>query len=145
MYALAIVIPLTLVLAACPSSIDANQIGVHARIPVESYKSKTAYVFIPAATMVGFGFVCICILLLVIAKIMFTSSAQYMTNNRYDLVIFKPPTKNATGVPRRNYVNTVANAQNLKAAANCGFDLSLLTTRNPFTALTSLSSMQQRQ
>ena len=120
----------------------ANQINV--KIPTPSYESQTAFVFIPAATLVGFGFVGVCILLLAIAKIMFTSSAQYMTNNRYDLVIFKPPTKNSSGVPRRNYANTAANAQNLKAASNCGFDLSMLTTRNPFTALTSLSSIQQK-
>lgn len=48
-----------------------------------------AYVFVPMATIVGFSVVGICILLVIIAKIVFASSDQYMFNNRYDLVIYK--------------------------------------------------------
>lgn len=48
-----------------------------------------AYVFVPIATIVGFSAVGLCILLIIIAKVIFASSDQYMFNNRYDLVIYK--------------------------------------------------------
>ena len=78
---------------------------------------------------------------------MFTSSAQYMANNRYDLVIFKPPTtgKNEKDKgPKRVYTNVTANSHNISAAKACGFDVSMLNTRNPLTALSALSSVQSK-
>lgn len=94
----------------------------------------TAYEFTPLATIIGFAFIGICFLLLTIAKIMFASSDQYMMNNRYDLVIFKAPTKNTVMGPRRVYSNSTANAHNLQAAQSCGFDVSMLNSRNSYNA-----------
>lgn len=48
-----------------------------------------AYVFVPLATVIGFAAVGLCLLLIIVAKIIFASSDQYMLNNRYDLVIYK--------------------------------------------------------
>ena len=105
---------------------------------------STAYEFVPLATIIGFGFLGVCFLLLAIAKIMYQSSNQYMMNNQYDLVIFKPPTKNSNNGPCRVYSNVNANAHNLNAAANCGFDVSMLNARNPYTAfLSGISSLNQ--
>ncbi len=98
-------------------------------------KSSNVYEFTPLATIIGFAFIAICFLLLAIAKIMFASSDQYMMNNRYDLVIFKAPTKNTVMGPRRVYANNAANAHNLTAAKSCGFDVSLLNSRSSYNAL----------
>lgn len=110
-------------------------------IPDSSHSSETtAYEFTPLATIIGFAFIAICFLLLAIAKIMFASSDQYMMNNRYDLVIFKAPTKNTVVGPRRVYSNNTANTHNLNAAQACGFDVSMLNSRNPYTLLANLSN-----
>ena len=101
---------------------EANKIEV--RSPVKPIKSVGQYEFVPVSTLVGFAFIGICFLLLTIAKIVYTNSDQYMTNNRFDLIIFKPPTKNS--VIGRVYSNNNANTHNLTAAATSGFDVSML-------------------
>lgn len=106
-----------------------------------SSETSTAYEFTPLATIIGFAFIAICFLVLAIAKIMFASSDQYMMNNRYDLVIFKAPTKNTVMGPRRVYSNNTANTHNLNAAQACGFDVSMLNTRNPYNLLSNLSNL----
>lgn len=72
-----------------------------------------------------------------IAKIMYTSSDQYRTTNKFDLVLFKPPSKSAGGAtaigPRRIYSNNNANLQNLNAAAASGVDFSILNVRTSFS------------
>ena len=133
------------IIIECIKQADANQ--VEAKIPIEPIVSPTAYNFFPISTIIGLGFIVVCFLLLAIAKIMFTSSAQYMANNRYDLVIFKPPTtgKNEKDKgPKRVYTNVTANSHNISAAKACGFDVSMLNTRNPLTALSALSSVQSK-
>lgn len=102
-------------------------------------EQTSVYEFTPLATIIGFAFIIICFLFLAIAKIMFASSDQYMMNNRYDLVIFKAPTKNNGQLmgPRRVYSNSAANTHNLNAAQACGFDVSMLNSRNSYSALLS--------
>jgi hypothetical protein len=107
--------------------------GTHQTVP-------NTYEFVPMATIIGFVFIAVCFTLLAVAKIMFASTDQYMMNNRYDLVIFKPPTNKSVLGPRRVYSNTAVNAHNLAAAQACGFDISMLNGRNPYTSfLTNLS------
>lgn len=114
----------------------ANKIDI--TLPVEGSASSTSYEFIPVSTIIGFSFVAVCLVLLAVAKIMYASSDQYMMNNRYDLVIFKPPTKNSVIGPRRVYTNSTASTHNLNAAAACGFDVSMLNTRNPYTSMSMM-------
>ena len=101
---------------------EANEVPIQA--PVKTITPEAQYVFIPVSTMVGLGFIAICFLILTIAKIINANSDQYMSNNRYDLIIFKPPTKNS--VIGRVYSNNTANAHNLSAASASGFDISVL-------------------
>jgi hypothetical protein len=125
---------------------QANGKMVEAHLPVASAIIPNQYNFFPISTIIGLSFIVICFLLLAVAKIMFTSSAQYMANNRYDLVIFKPPSggKNDKDKgPRRVYTNVSANSHNISAAKACGFDVSMLNTRNPLTALSALSNTKQ--
>ncbi len=101
---------------------EANQVPIESPIP--TIEPEAQYVFTPVATLVGLGFIAICFLVLTIAKIINSNSDQYMANNRYDLIIFKPPSKNSN--IGRVYSNNTANAHNLSAATACGFDISLL-------------------
>ena len=101
---------------------EANQVSIES--PVKPIKSEGQYEFVPISTLVGFGFIGVCFLLLTISKMMYANSDQYMANNRFDLVIFKPPTKNS--VIGRVYSNNTANAHNLAAATSSGFDVSML-------------------
>lgn len=94
--------------------------------------TKEPYVFYPASTIVGFVFVGIWFVFILIAKIMYNSSDQYKMNNRFDLVIFKTATKNSLIGPRRIYSNNNINTQNLTAAAASGFDLNILNARASF-------------
>ena len=103
---------------------NANQVPIES--PVKTIQPANQYEFIPISTMVGLGFIAACFLLLTIAKIINANSDQYMSNNRFDLIIFKPPTKNS--VIGRVYSNNNANVHNLAAAASSGFDVSVLDT-----------------
>lgn len=80
------------------------------------------YTFTPMVTIIGFIFIATTFSFLAIVKLFFASSDQYMTNNRFDLVIFKQPKNKSVPGPRRNYGNKKANAHNIKVAAACGFD-----------------------
>lgn len=80
------------------------------------------YTFTPMATIIGFVFIATTFSFLAIIKLFFASSDHYMTNNRFDLVIFKPPKNKSTHGPRRIYGNKKVNTHNIRAAAACGFD-----------------------
>lgn len=116
---------------------QANKIDIV--YPVHQQINSTAYEFVPMATIIGFSFTGICFFLLVFAKIMFTSSDQNMSKNRYDLVIFKPATRNSNLGLRRVYKNLKASNHNLNAAAASGFNVSMLINRNSYNSIISLS------
>ena len=96
------------------------------------------YNFYPVSSIVGIVFVGIWFAFVAIAKIMYNSTDQYKINNRFDLVIFKPATKNSLIGPRRIYGNNNVNIQNINAANASGMDLSFLYHRNPSTSAQSL-------
>lgn len=123
--------------------IETNKVEIS--YPIEHARNSTAYEFVPIATIIGFSFTIVCLLLLAIAKLMFTSSDQYMMNNRYDLVIFKPPTKHSAIGPRRGYKNSDANTNNLNAASACGFDLTTLTKRSSLNSPIRLTDLITEQ
>jgi hypothetical protein len=93
-----------------------------------------AYVFVPIASIVGFCAVGVCFLLLIVAKVIYASSDQYMLNNRYDLVIYKQVTSKAQ-VQQKQVNTNSANMHNLTAAAACGFDINMLNNRNTFNSI----------
>lgn len=101
--------------------------------PKEDANKLKNYEFFPNSTKIGFAFVGIWVGFILIAKIMYTSSDQYKTTNKFDLVLFKPPTKNSAIGPRRIYSNNNANLQNINAALSSGIDLSVLNVRNSFS------------
>jgi hypothetical protein len=93
---------------------------------------KTIY-FTPLATIIGFIFIGVNFFLLAIIKIYYLSSDQYNIQNRFDLVIFKPPTKSSNRIGlRRIYKNSKASMHNLNAAIASGFDVSKLNDRQFF-------------
>ena len=98
----------------------------------DDVKKLKNHEFFPNSTKIGFGFVGIWVAFILIAKIMYTSSDQYKTTNKYDLVIFKPPAKYSAIGPRRIYSNNNVNLQNINAALASGIDLSVLNVRNTF-------------
>lgn len=104
-----------------------NQIEIEH--PIIEHRNTTAYEFIPQITIIGFGFTFISFFLLIIAKLMYNSSDHYMMNNRYDLIIFKPPTKHSLLELRRVYKNSEASEHNLNAALSSGFDITKITNR----------------
>ena len=65
---------------------------------------------------------------------MYNSSGQYKINYGFDLVIFKPVTRNTINGPRRfqslNYSNI--QSHNINAAIASGFDLNSLNQKNAF-------------
>jgi hypothetical protein len=79
---------------------QSNLIEITYPVPVNATESHEYY-FTPWATIIGFVFIGVSFGLLAIAKLMFDSTDQYMMNNRYDLVIFKPPTNKSILGPRR--------------------------------------------
>jgi hypothetical protein len=88
------------------------------------------YDFKPISTIVGISFISICIATLAIVKIAFGTNNQYMVGNKYDLVIYKPPSKNNNN-KFSNINNNVSsqpqvNLHNLNAAAAVGFDSILI-------------------
>jgi hypothetical protein len=89
-----------------------------------------SYHFYPASSITGIVFVAVWFVFVLIAKIMYNSTDQYKINNRFDLVIFKPATKNSLIGPRRIYSNNNVNVQNINAANASGMDLSFLYQRN---------------
>ncbi len=114
------------------SSVQANL--QHIEYPKE-YKQiinakKNSYEFTPVSTIIGFVFIGISFSFLAIAKVLFATSDQYMMNNQFDLVIFKPPTNKLVLGPRRVYKNTAANAHNVTVANAVGLDVSVLNKRN---------------
>ena len=122
--------------------IEANQISIVYPTKVNQTlinELSHGYAFTPFATIIGLVFIGVSFSFLAIAKILYASSDQYMMNNRYDLVIFKAPTKNNGQLmgPRRVYSNSAANTHNLNAAQACGFDVSMLNSRNSYSALLS--------
>ena len=124
---------------------QSNLIEITYPVPVNTTESHEYY-FTPWATIIGFVFIGVSFGLLAIAKLMFDSTDQYMMNNRYDLVIFKPPTNKSILGPRRVYSNTAVNAHNLAAAAASGFDVTMLNSKNPYTSfLASLSAQNLDQ
>jgi hypothetical protein len=84
----------------------------------------------PIASIVAMVFVGVWFVFVIIAKIMYNSTDQYKINNRFDLVIFKPATKNSLVGPRRIYSNNNVNIQNIHAATASGMDMSFLYQRN---------------
>lgn len=119
------------------ASIEANLLAINYPIEVNQTaidEKRHDYPFTPIATIIGFVFIGISFAFLAITKMLYASSDQYMMNNRFDLVIFKPPTTKSVLGPRRVYSNTVANAHNLTAATSCGFDVRMLSARNPYTS-----------
>lgn len=102
---------------------------LNSTILVESGSVSHSLNFTPIATIVGFVFLGVSFSMLAIAKLWYASSDHYMTNNRFDLVIFKPPTKRSVFGGREIYSNTKASAHNLAAAQACGFDFSKVTKR----------------
>lgn len=108
-------------------------------------ESKHDYPFTPVATIIGLVFIAISFSFLAIAKILYASSDQYMMNNRFDLVIFKPPTNKSVLGPRRIYTNTITHSHNLAAAQACGFDVSMLNTRNPYSTLMKNKDLNQKE
>lgn len=84
------------------------------------------YEFVPVSSIVGLVFVSTWFLFVIVAKITYSSTDQYKIANRFDLVIFKPATKNSLIGPRRIYSNNNVNIQNINAAAASGLDLSFL-------------------
>ena len=107
--------------------------------PIESVENIYAYEFVPVATIVGLGVVGFCFIILTILKIMFANSDQYMGYNRYDLVIFKIPTKNSVNPACHIYSNSNANSHNIEAANASGFDLTTLNNsiKSPYTVMNS--------
>lgn len=105
--------------------------------PTTRDTDKLKYQFFPNSTKVGFAFVGVWLTFILVAKIMYTSSDQYRTTNKYDLVLFKPPNKasasSAIG-PRRIYSNNGANMQNINAAAASGIDFSVLNVRSAMSS-----------
>lgn len=105
--------------------------------PSTTDTDKLKYQFFPNSTKVGFAFVGVWLTFILVAKIMYTSSDQYRTTNKYDLVLFKPPNKasasSAIG-PRRIYSNNGANMQNINAAAASGIDFSVLNVRSAMSS-----------
>ncbi len=95
--------------------------------------TANAYVFVPVASIVGFAAVGVCLLVLVLAKIIFASSDQYMLNNRYDLVIYRQVTGKAQ-VQQKQVNMSSANVHNLNAAVASGFDINMLN-RNTFNTM----------
>lgn len=111
---------------------DVHQPSAHCK-PTTSNTDKLHYQFFPNSTKVGFAFVGVWLGFILIAKIMYTSSDQYRTTNKYDLVLFKPPNKASASLaigPRRIYSNNTANVQNLSAAAASGIDFSVINVRS---------------
>jgi hypothetical protein len=98
--------------------------------------------FTPIATTIGFVFLGVSFAMLAIAKLWYASSDHYMTNNRFDLVIFKQPTKKSVLGGRKIYNNTKASAHNLAAAQVCGFDFSKINIRKS-NFMTKLDLMTQ--
>jgi hypothetical protein len=125
--------------------IEANQISIVYPTKVNQTlinELSHGYAFTPFATIIGLVFIGVSFSFLAIAKILYASSDQYMTNNRFDLVIFKPPTNKI--VFDRIYTNTTTNSHNLAAAKACGFDVSMLRTRNLFTTLINRKSTKRK-
>jgi hypothetical protein len=57
---------------------------------------------------------------------MFRSTDQYMNNNKYDLILFKPQQKNNVIVGRKMFENNAVIQHNLKAEQDSGFDIRCL-------------------
>ena len=100
--------------------------------------------FTPIATIIGFVFLGVSFAMLALAKLWYASSDHYMTNNRFDLVIFKQPTKRSILGGRKIYNNTKASAHNLAAAQACGFDFSKINNRKS-NFMTGLDLTAQEQ
>jgi hypothetical protein len=88
------------------------------------------YYFMPLASLVVVIFVGFFILALIIAKIFLNSSTENISDNRYDLIIFKKPNKNSMPDPRRLLSSNNANQHNVNAAEAAGFDMSTLYISN---------------
>ena len=54
---------------------------------------------------------------------MFRSTDQFLNNNKYDLVLFKPSQKNNVVVGRKMFENNQVIQHNLKAELESGFDI----------------------
>jgi hypothetical protein len=113
-----------------PESINTEKLPDEKCAELLKNKIKTEFNFIPASTIAGLLFVGVWFAFILIAKIMYSSTDQYKLNNRFDLVIFKPATKNSLIGPRRIYSNNNVNIQNMNAATASGMDLSFLYQRN---------------
>lgn len=118
----------------------ANQIQIE--YPLEESKGdNTMYEFVPVASIVGFGVIGLCFFLLIVVKLMFASSNQYMLNNRYDLIIYKTQMAKNPMVQQIQLNSTSSvNAHNLNAALASGFDMSMLNKRNSLNSLNPLLS-----
>ena len=86
--------------------------------------------FTPLATVIGFVFLGSSFAILALAKLFYASADHFMTNNRFDLVIFKLPNKKSPILPRRINRATRASEHNLRAAKLSGYDFSKLNDRN---------------
>ena len=104
--------------------------GERCNKPLNNRTNKQDYKFIPGSTIAGFVFVSVWFGFIVIAKIMGSSSDKYKINNKFDLVIFKPATKDSLIGPRRIHSNNNIYIHNINAATACGFDLSALEVKS---------------
>ena len=79
----------------------------------------------PTATIVSVCFIFVWFIIITVLKIMFTSTDEFMNNNKYDLILFKPTnqTKNSAFVGRKMFENNAVNQHNLKAELEAGFEL----------------------
>lgn len=78
----------------------------------------------PIATILSICFIGLWILLITILKIMTSSSNKHFSNNKYDLVIFKPSQKNSGNTSRKLFENNTVLKHNIKALSDSGFDIS---------------------
>ncbi|CAF0719062.1 unnamed protein product [Brachionus calyciflorus] len=77
----------------------------------------------PVATIISICFIAIWIILITVLKIMFSSTSQHFSDNKYDLVIFKPLQKNTLIPSRKLFENNTVLKNNIKAMTESEFDI----------------------
>ena len=103
--------------------------SVNASLIMQNIVENTYY-FVPSASLIVVIFVGIFLVVLIMAKIFFNSSLENISDNRYDLIIFKKPSKNSVLDPRRLLSSNNVNQHNIAAAEAAGFDMSTLFISN---------------
>ena len=100
--------------------------SVNVSLIFEQTYVENNYYFVPTASLIVVIFVGIFIVALIMAKIFLNSSTENISDNRYDLIIFKKPNKNSMPDPRRLLSSNNVNQHNISAAEAAGFDMSSL-------------------